>query len=661
MSRIIDLVNQAYGAWAKIEGFDPTGRSIHLGELFDDLRSISDSDHADDDGLTVFMVLRSAVRRHAAKKRISPFDIYKNQAAALAAARPYVDLLRLLDDKEATGLIFDFKRKVRAAAGAMGLGEVVEPILKNAEELAEVRRDALASHRYLSIHSFRRGERASNLAFNRKILKFWNVNSAIRAAELQTWDGVSCCLIRDPVDPLWSYFILLVKDGGNVTIWTDMDRPKHPLQKGMSRSRAQERRYLNRAFRLRFPYHLFDFEFDEEDRFLGEVAGNSLVRLNLDGVPVCELSSLDPSEVLWLVMMFHLIRDRPRHLEELSMTGEGLLMFPAGQASLMRPIGSGELKPLTREEISTKALVSAGVFEQEPTGQNEWMAERYGGNVPEQVFNLLQPGIVGAPLLLTTGGTMGKDAEMVKAASFSMAAYRPGVICGNNVRRPDGLIAFDPTVFGTAEQVESDRRWIARYNQAAHVGALAWKEFEDTRAEIWRWFEAAIDANWPNLLAAIAKGAMPGEIQSHAPGHKDRWLDFNHGVPQPGELLRVKTAKDGSPWFASAEYGGSLCRYRFDKTRYPHYRCWETGQVASVYGLFKPYAPNSLAQICGVSVEELPEVLQHWFLVSEYTGNSILQRLDPMDWAVENPWASLQFEVVVGLSISTYKRIKKVK
>jgi hypothetical protein len=54
----------------------------------------------------------------------------------------------------------------------------------------------------------------------------------------------------------------------------------------------------------------------------------------------------------------------------------------------------------------------------------------------------------------------------------------------------------------------------------------------------------------------------------------------------------------------------------------------------------KPRNAVDLAYMCGVEVSDLPELLQHWHNRDDepYTGNSILNRIDPLEWAIHPPW-----------------------
>ena len=52
----------------------------------------------------------------------------------------------------------------------------------------------------------------------------------------------------------------------------------------------------------------------------------------------------------------------------------------------------------------------------------------------------------------------------------------------------------------------------------------------------------------------------------------------------------------------------------------------------------------------GCEIKDLPDVLQHWVHGDIYSGNPILQKIDPVDWVIKNPWSDLKFGVAVLLA-----------
>ena len=87
--------------------------------------------------------------------------------------------------------------------------------------------------------------------------------------------------------------------------------------------------------------------------------------------------------------------------------------------------------------------------------------------------------------------------------------------------------------------------------------------------------------------------------------------------------------------------------------------CHLNGTVASYWVGIYPANPPELALVAGCSVDELPDVLQHWNLLETYTGNQILQRIDPMIWKAHNPWLKLKLSILIPLSKRAVAQIGK--
>ena len=52
-------------------------------------------------------------------------------------------------------------------------------------------------------------------------------------------------------------------------------------------------------------------------------------------------------------------------------------------------------------------------------------------------------------------------------------------------------------------------------------------------------------------------------------------------------------------------------------------------------------------------------LLQHWNKVVGSAGNHILERIDPLDWKLENPWLALDFKVNVFVSKRAFAALQK--
>lgn len=652
---IYDVINKALNLWIDATGVDPMQMSWSMGEfgVYKSNQTIRESQDLDHTALTTFMVLRSEARKFAESREFNALEFLENPDDVLKRTEKLRRLLSILNTPECLAEVKAFQGDLKAMAKATDLDGIFGDLIDEVQELAYIRRDALRGFKTLQIHHFSAGKRGSSKPkYNPIIAKFWNMNSVVRFAEVQPEDGISMVMVRDPVD-LHSYFCFLVKNGENIAIYSDIPDDPHPLHKYMSRARAQERRYEDRAFRLRFPYQLFDFEFTDDGKYRGEKAKSALSPVNIQAVRVKPIRELEKDQALWAMMMFDLLaqehwREEPKPLT-LSYLGEGMvaaLPAPKAKGALIAP-GFAAVKELTGADMAREKL--AHVFERKPTGQNDWLEDRYKDKVPNQVYNL----IGGGKVYRLLDGTKAKPGKLVPKnwAPDGQIANTNAIIHSKNTDL--SLVAVDPTSFGTPEKMESDRRWIARYNEACVIQAEANREFDARKDEVTAWYREHVEANLPRLLKAAALGTFKSEIQGRST--EDSFdSSFDHGAPKKGEIL-FQWTKKSFPWRHTRDM---VRLFRHPEGREDAY-CWLSGETASVWTYFHPWTPVSLADLAGCKVKDLPDVLQHWYRNDRYSGNSILNRLDPMDWKLENPWRSLHFEVILGLSKHSFNKICK--
>jgi hypothetical protein len=641
---IHEVVNKALKLWVEATGHDPNESTFNfINDVYKKNRAIQESQKLDPGVLTTFMVLRSSVREYAAEQSFDALELLEDPDAILKRTAKLRELLKLLNDSEGTKLVQEWQKKLKKAAKEYGLGNFVDELIEDPQDLAYIRRDALRAMKELKVHHFSRGRRGDKKAkYNGKLLKFWNMASVIGFAQVQKIDGVTMVLIRDPVAE-YSFFGFLIRNGENITFLTDVEPQTHPLQKYMKRSRGKGRAFESRAYQLRFPYQLFDFKFTDKGEYVEELGGTkSLVPVNIKAALVCEIKDLEPDQALWSMMMFDIIQQRywreRRRRDKLSYTGSGTVMLPEATSSnkgALVAAGHAPVPYLTRKEINRDALKKN--WKRKPTGQHYWMEDRYAHLVPDQAFNLVGEG---KKLLLTTGE------KVTDKGLLPMIRSREGE-----------LQSVDASAFGTPLEMEKDRRFLARHNQAVIIQKEAKKEYTRRVKKIRVWYEKKVRQNLDALMEFACKGKMMSEIQGAPPKkHKD---DFEHvfenGIPKPGNILHVCIDKSPPSWWRRE----AVCLYSMreigDYGR-QIYSCFISKMNATVWAHFTPKTPVSLSHMANVPVKELPDVLQHWYQTERYDGNCILDRIDPLEWKCKNPWMEETFEVVIGLSKRQFNR-----
>jgi hypothetical protein len=219
---------------------------------------------------------------------------------------------------------------------------------------------------------------------------------------------------------------------------------------------------------------------------------------------------------------------------------------------------------------------------------------------------------------------------------------------------------LDATSFGTKAQLEKDRKFLARANYASQIQALAKVEFAARSEEIKNWVRTRVAANLDNLKPLLMA--------------KDIWVHTEHGFEFGSHSLSgiSYNPKDKTRKIVShhdvAEVNGTGFYYQsgrdplvFGRTPYKKscLQCHYTGAPSSQLLQIAPETAAQLAYLCGVSIQELPDVLQHWNKVVRYTGNHLLNRIDPLVWKIQNPWLELDFRVNVFVSKRAFAALQK--
>jgi hypothetical protein len=668
-ARVNELVNDALFAYADLAALDP--------KHWDDSRQIEElnkSREQDPSGLTTFMMLRGLVDHFIREETFTAYDVMYKRKKFDRRVTQIRRVLDMVERPEVVGLIEEFQAELRRMADYYGVPEgkarkEFEKWIQDKYALAYVRRNALRSMETLQPFQFTQGEPdRQDLKIHRSVYEWWNVNSLVAGLATQPVPGVSLNLIRDPEQLCASYFLLAVRNGETITVLTDREEGPHPDFYRMSRRPG--RTLEARMERHHFPYQLLEAEpiYSRSGSVINYVEKErtwmkgKLVAYNTAAIKLASIGELDADQIIWLGLVLQLIADRYGRrnllLPELAYTGEmvaepeALIGPEAGivRRGLYQPL---QVAPLTREDVTREK--TAHQWEREATGFHEWMIERYGEQVPESALN-------------PVGDAQRKLLTEASADELGLTKRREDFWYKHSdekkreeIEEQHGLKTLSPVTFGTKDKLERDRQWVARVNQAKLVQYHANEEYERTRDETYEWCRERLKVRRERILEAAARGEWWMSVR-----------EFEHEIHSAGKLrparkqqvIRQFVGKSWSWYDGRTELvlGGWKERpFRYTCAVYP-----ET--TATIFTKITPPTPEAIAELFGVKVEELPVGLQHWYLHEPYDGNSILDRLDPSDWVLRNPWceeysgadgAPFRPQVYVTLSRTAANEIRK--
>lgn len=646
---INDLVNQAIVKYAAIAKLDPNcwgdNETIEL---------LNTSREKDASGVTTFMLVRGLVDHYLDETVFSARRVILEPHSFDQDIANIKDLLAVVEHEKALEVVDEFRHMVRQMGRLLLCRDEValNAFLGDKWALASIRMASLNSFDKLRAFQFTQGEPdTTSMLVNPTIYEFWNINSLIKTLSAQQVQGVTMCLIRDPEQVFASYFVFAIRNGENLTVLTDKSPVPHPDYWRVTRK--PDRSFQRRMEQHWFPYSLLDLEerVDENGNFVEFIppTTRTLVSYQTSAIMRGKVGELAPEEFVWAGLVMERIRDeygkKDKQLPELSYTTEMIVRPNVLVSTESRLMTTGLYKPLDLEPLDagsiTKSVMELQV--QDSHRFNQWMEERYLKDVPSDVLN-----VIGCDQL----SDIRNKAVLVfldKEDRDRMEFFK---------RTPNWFSTLSPVEFGSKEEIDKDRIWIARKNAVRYIEHFAQKEFEEKRGEVHQWYSERVLANSDFILEHVAKESLDLPMPD--------W--FNAGGFNP-------SAKR-SMWIYDAEEHGA---HTYEEDLWDHGAtgvtvfkghgqnkarkrpCFIKKEINGSYLVsIKPNSPEALAILAGVTVDELPIFLRHWCSDEPYVGNSILDRLDPLDGRDVNPWIKgFTGRVIVYLSKRGWGELRK--
>ncbi|MCI5509307.1 MAG: hypothetical protein MR436_02460 [Eubacterium sp.] len=463
------------------------------------------------------------------------------------------------------------------------------------------------------------------------IYMYKNLDALLLCAANNTIDGVSLGYIRDEEQITDSYFAFIIKNGQNLYLLTDMPHYKNPLQNRMTRCPGRNMHdRINSNF---FPYQTVA-NIDTSDLWGSGRYGTSETSTELSEqtdyvrIKIGTFESMDEQEAFWTVMMLSMIQDEfykkvPQY--EISYTGSMIQSAQIPSSTTALTIRS-VLPVMELSDISIKDTMDLE-YEQrkEVNGINDYLLERYRNQLDNSAFNLIR-------------GT----------EKFEIADNKYSKETGFFHDKRHLMVPFDLNMCGTQKEILDNQKFIERYNYSAQIQVLADKDFEENKQEIYRTVQNYIDPRIRELCKMHLLGQLKGIHHVF-----DSSKEFGCFTDKEISISKMDTF---DRW-----YDGTISsRYRYGYTvrsTKADMRCAFTGKAPGVVIKIMPANIQEVAMVCGCTVQELPEQIQHWKESDRYVGNPILQNIDPLLWNIIDPFEKMDFGITILLSKKEYLAI----
>ncbi|HSX23214.1 MAG TPA: hypothetical protein VLE97_10625 [Gaiellaceae bacterium] len=657
------ILNEAIPRWAKLTGtkLGTNSFSFTVGsdsefqswDLQQYVKDLNESRSLDMTGTTAILILRGLFEGYVQEKSFSVHSLLYGAdqvEATMEKLRSFHALITRPPCEEAAEA---FRQTLRQACTHYGydLGKLKKHLADD-RALGELRLAAARSLGTLAVHQFTQGARDEKaLQYNREIFEFSSINSFVHALRCQMVSGITLALIRGG-DVYKAYFVLGLRNGETTTVLTDFSEGAHPEYHNVTR--RPDRRLDERARLHWFPYRLLEGEAIKHRHKKDKTA---LVPIDVRAVPIETIDNLEAPEFIWLTLLFDLVAKKfdegDYKAPELSYTGEMVVAPHALVGADQAIVVAGQYKPLVLPQLTVHTATPELAGNEKPLGHNAWLEERYAGRVPEILLD-----VVGERRALDVGKEATKLLPgKIKEADLPEIRRQRNTFGWGPDRRLEPLApkALDPSYFGTARDVERTRAWYARVNLIKGVQRLATVEFAAKHKMIASWYRKRIERNMAFIWQAVATGVLVAPLTEWASRE-------DHGFPaedtlrwKEGNILRQKRAPLYNPFHPrdGVQFGG------WDYDRRQNLCAIDPPTRANVFTQISPDNPRALALVMGIPEKKLPWPLQHWTTREPYTGNSILDRIDPQDSRLDNPWRHLDLSIHISLSKRAYNRLRK--
>lgn len=511
----------------------------------------------------------------------------------------------------------------------------------------------------------------ANPKVNHLIFAFDNLEELIDHGA-QIPNGFSLCAIVSP-HISDSYFVLVIRNGGHVTIVTDKGNYTHPLQQERMRSR-NDRYNLDRIENSRFPYDLLNIEWSDNGRRAeAGKTGQGIMESDTGFRVLATLKDLDDWDLLWFHFFIQQCQQRyfvDRVREPVMATGSMIRLTHRWAGEDRFPVPSTqviEFDARSSKELSTEFMHTLEPDWENRANPNVWMEKRFADQVPEDALYIPPSAFKHGDELVKL--TVDKNGTRVsKEDATGLAWYDREKLNPINIR-PLDLHSLD-----TRERVIRDAHFMARHNQTMVIKELVNVDYEARQKEVMQWFNKAVVKNLPNFiddLLSLNHEAFyidSAEFDKHVSDLSQRGggvfsqINTRSGGRRRDIMVSYEPVAKQRIISRESEERFPDTRNELDLVDYIEgcYRCYlDSDDPAQLFLRLHVATVADIMKLTGLSMDEIPPEL-HSRGLRVYTGNSILDRIDPLA-TLDNPWDKLPLRFCLPVSLKSFKAWRKAQ
>lgn len=669
---------QAVALWEELTGkrVNSTTYSFNVGgeslDLYRANKRVEQAQAVEDD-LTVALVVKTLSEQFASAETFTLADILTGNPRLTARLELVGRMNTLFSDETAVALFEAFYGYCEGALAhyrdvtAEGVGEKSRQFVR--ESGCFVGLDAYHGIERLTRLMISDGtvDDIAKAKVSRLVFAFESIEELITHARRIPTGFALCVILAPHISD--SYFVMVANMGGRVVVLTDKGNYAHPLQEARMRSR-NDRYNLNRMEGSHFPYDLLNIKWADGGRRSSGEQKSTALTVSDSGLRVLgQLSDLEDWDLLWLHLFIDQCRDRyfDRKITEPQLATGSMVRLPHKWAE------SSENLPVPVEyEIKLDARTSSDLKSEflhtiEPTwaksyNPNVWMEERFAAQVPDDCLYVPSTALNNETPILTLG-TDG-NRELTRQDLTGMPSFE------KNKLPTLALQGLSGTALATPERVIRDCHFIARTNQAQVIAQLVKEDYASRKESMQVWFYKAAAKFLPKLVDDLL-ALNHQRVWVDKPAHREALVGLDKGELIKGEGSKLQVLysfraikihyepvrRQSIPVRSRA--GQSLANtLRLIDYNWVCYRCAvDREQEAQLFITLDVSSVFDLMTVTGLPLEGIPPELRSRG-VKTYTGNSILERIDPLS-DIRNPWDNLTLHYTLPVSLKAFKELRR--
>ncbi|KRW83655.1 hypothetical protein [Marinobacter sp. P4B1] len=468
-----------------------------------------------------------------------------------------------------------------------------------------------------------------------------------------------------------SYFVLVVRSGERVIIVTDKGTYTHPLQQARMRNR-NDRYNLDRIENSRFPYDLLNIQWSDNGRRAAQGSGSRDITVSDTGFRVLgAISDLDDWDLLWLHLFIEQCRQRyfvEGVIEPVMATGSMIQLTHSLAGDDRYPVPASqrfEIETRTSTELSTDFMHSIEPDWQDRANPNGWMEERFAGEVPEDSL-YIPPSALSSHDEVVLISKDGEEPEISAIDTREMSFFDKERLSTINLQ------PIDPFALATKERIVRDAHFLARHNQSKVIEKLVKADYKSRKREVIEWFNKAVADHLPNFVDELLAlnheyffvdcEAFEGIVDALKGRPSFSGIQTRSGTRQREILVDYEPLAKQRVFNRSIEEATPQIKHHLGLVDYEEQRhlCYlDNDETAKVFLYLSVANVADIMKLTGLSLEQIPPEL-HSRGIDVYTGNSILDRIDPLA-TLRNPWDKLPLHFCLPVSLKGFKAWRKAR